>query len=667
MAAEFIDDTENGSGLYPTKIPGYEDAADIQEALRLYHYGSTTIPTDNNLGTPNGINTKSVAGHLKSLSNADATHAAATTDVHGIDDTSLLATIAYVDSEISDAIDGATGGYSELAGIGIDWNSADSQFDVEPKIANIGTVITKTSAFTLDPLDVSKTILLSTDSNMNLTIPLNSSVSIPVGYQYHVIEIGSGITTFSPASGVTVNSKNSQLFIDAQYGKVTLMKVGENSWIAYGDIYEASSTPTPIAPTPTPTPTPVAPTPTPTAPIVDPVAPTPTPVAPTVDPVAPTVQPVTPTSPIVDPVAPTVQPVTPTAPTSLTTYYACCTNGAGVSGSYANSEDAVTGLNAACNADEPGIGNTTSGGVFTSPQSCNTNPTPTAPTPTASTTYYGCCSNGSSVSGSYSDSGSAATGLNTICANEEAGNTLSGGAYTTPQSCGGTPTPVAPVTPTAPTPTPVTPTAPVGPTPTPVAPVTPTAPVGPTPTPVAPVALTTYYACCTNGADVSGSYEDSSAAATGLSAACNANEPGIGNTVTGGVSTTPVNCGTTPTPVAPTPTPVAPTPVAPTAPPFFPFFPPFFPYFPFFPFFPPFFPFFPYFPYFAPVTPVAPVTPTAPTPDPTPVAPTASSTVYFCCTDGTSGSASSVSAATAYCVPYGGGPTGGVYDTPQNC
>jgi hypothetical protein len=40
MAAEFIDDTENGSGLYPTKIPGYEDAADIQEALRLYHYGS---------------------------------------------------------------------------------------------------------------------------------------------------------------------------------------------------------------------------------------------------------------------------------------------------------------------------------------------------------------------------------------------------------------------------------------------------------------------------------------------------------------------------------------------------------------------------------------------------------------------------------------------------
>ena len=107
MAAEFIDDTENGSGLYPTKIPGYEDAADIQEALRLYHYGSTVIPTDNNLGTPNGINTKSVAGHLKNLANADSTHAALTQNVHGIEDTSLLATTAYV----TNAIETSTGGY----------------------------------------------------------------------------------------------------------------------------------------------------------------------------------------------------------------------------------------------------------------------------------------------------------------------------------------------------------------------------------------------------------------------------------------------------------------------------------------------------------------------------------------------------------------------------
>jgi hypothetical protein len=76
MSAEYIDNTVEGSGLYTTKIPGYEDAADIQEALRLYHYGSNTIPTVDALGTANGINTKSVAGHLKALSNTDIQNAA---------------------------------------------------------------------------------------------------------------------------------------------------------------------------------------------------------------------------------------------------------------------------------------------------------------------------------------------------------------------------------------------------------------------------------------------------------------------------------------------------------------------------------------------------------------------------------------------------------------
>ena len=39
--------SENIGNLYPSKIPGYEDAADIQAALRLYHYGSTTYDINN--------------------------------------------------------------------------------------------------------------------------------------------------------------------------------------------------------------------------------------------------------------------------------------------------------------------------------------------------------------------------------------------------------------------------------------------------------------------------------------------------------------------------------------------------------------------------------------------------------------------------------------------
>ena len=39
--------SESIGAIYPTKIPGYVDNADVQAAFRLYHYGSTTYDTAN--------------------------------------------------------------------------------------------------------------------------------------------------------------------------------------------------------------------------------------------------------------------------------------------------------------------------------------------------------------------------------------------------------------------------------------------------------------------------------------------------------------------------------------------------------------------------------------------------------------------------------------------
>jgi hypothetical protein len=72
---------------------------------------------------------------------------------------------------------------------------------------------------------------------------------------------------------------------------------------------------------------------------------------------------------------PTPTPV-PVAPT-LTTYYGCCSSGDGAVGQYANSGAAATGLQQYC-AQE--AGSNLVGGVYTTPQSCNS-PTPVAPTP----------------------------------------------------------------------------------------------------------------------------------------------------------------------------------------------------------------------------------------------------------------------------------------------
>lgn len=62
MAAEDL------GNLYNTKMPGYEDPADIQEALRLYHYGSTTYdPNNTDIAQ---VVANSIAGHFNSLSNS---------------------------------------------------------------------------------------------------------------------------------------------------------------------------------------------------------------------------------------------------------------------------------------------------------------------------------------------------------------------------------------------------------------------------------------------------------------------------------------------------------------------------------------------------------------------------------------------------------------------
>jgi hypothetical protein len=54
--------SESIGSVYPTLIPGYDDAADIQAALKLYHYGSSTTPANED-----ELVEDSVAGHIKAL------------------------------------------------------------------------------------------------------------------------------------------------------------------------------------------------------------------------------------------------------------------------------------------------------------------------------------------------------------------------------------------------------------------------------------------------------------------------------------------------------------------------------------------------------------------------------------------------------------------------
>jgi hypothetical protein len=61
--AENIDGTAGGLGPYNTAIPALVDNANIQEALRIYHYGSKFPPA-----TMGDVIATSVAGHFKTMS-----------------------------------------------------------------------------------------------------------------------------------------------------------------------------------------------------------------------------------------------------------------------------------------------------------------------------------------------------------------------------------------------------------------------------------------------------------------------------------------------------------------------------------------------------------------------------------------------------------------------
>ena len=63
--AENIDNTETGTGLFNTKVPSLDEAADIQAALRLYHYGSSSYDTTNT--DPEQLQPQSIAKYFQEL------------------------------------------------------------------------------------------------------------------------------------------------------------------------------------------------------------------------------------------------------------------------------------------------------------------------------------------------------------------------------------------------------------------------------------------------------------------------------------------------------------------------------------------------------------------------------------------------------------------------
>ena len=92
------------------------------------------------------------------------------------------------------------------------------------------------TTYTLVLADAGKLVEMNNASANTLTVPPNSSVAFPVGTQILVIQTGAGQTTLAAGAGVTINSKDGNLKLSAQWCAATLIKRATDSWVLAGDL-----------------------------------------------------------------------------------------------------------------------------------------------------------------------------------------------------------------------------------------------------------------------------------------------------------------------------------------------------------------------------------------------------------------------------------------------
>jgi len=92
------------------------------------------------------------------------------------------------------------------------------------------------TTYTFALADAGKLVEMNNVSANTLTVPPNSSEAFPVGTQILVIQTGAGQTTLAAGSGVTINSKDSNLKLSAQWCAATLIKRATDTWAVVGDL-----------------------------------------------------------------------------------------------------------------------------------------------------------------------------------------------------------------------------------------------------------------------------------------------------------------------------------------------------------------------------------------------------------------------------------------------
>jgi hypothetical protein len=231
--------------LVPTKIPGYADAADIQAALRAYHYGSYTFDV-NETNAANLIN-PSVAYTINNLqtqiSALDLTSTIQKTFLNAKGDL-ISASADNTPSLLSVGTNGQVLSANSAATSGLEWTTP------EVTLANSVTLTNKTltapvinvsfnaqsgTTYTIALADNGKVVEVTNSSPITVSIPTNST-AFPIGAQITVTQTGTGQITFAAVtSGTTTVNGSPGLKLRGQWSSAVLLKRDTEKWIVIGD------------------------------------------------------------------------------------------------------------------------------------------------------------------------------------------------------------------------------------------------------------------------------------------------------------------------------------------------------------------------------------------------------------------------------------------------
>ena len=255
--------TIGSTGNYPytlAKMPELTDPADIQVALRNYHYGQNGALTANTNPTAGiAFYLKEIEDDIAALVTADATVVSKTiVDAQG---DLIVGTAADTVGRLAVGSPGYILSTNTGTATGLEWIAppqaattsvvgivqlSDSTSETSSIKAATPTAVstlkqtvdssTKTASYELVPADAGKIIIMNASSGSAvITIPLETT--FPTGARVDILQIVSVQTSVAPISGsVTLNSKSNNRKLVGQYSAATLIKVGTNSWVLLGDL-----------------------------------------------------------------------------------------------------------------------------------------------------------------------------------------------------------------------------------------------------------------------------------------------------------------------------------------------------------------------------------------------------------------------------------------------